>query len=524
MTNEDGTLDTVNPPASTRATAAILTIAGAAIAVGAFLRLFRLDAKGLWLDEIYTVQQSYTFRSFREWFFDTLIIDAHPPLYKFLMMGWGYLFGYSDLAARMPSAIFAVAAVIAFFFVLRWAFNVAVATNGTILLAFSWTATFYAQEARSYALLLLFATLTTGTWLRILTLPDGERASGPFRSLMVLSVIVSYVHLYGFILSGYLWAHLVAAALARRDARFIRLSLTGLAITVLGFAPWLAINIYGMVSSGSIAMSHISPPGVRFLVDIGAFLYHHPVPAVLLGLGPVLLGLLLGLRRFAAAIGRRDLCDPLVALVGLIVVPFVALFVFSQFKPMLQTAYLTPFVPAVLAFVALVFAEWKWRTDWQRSLVLIVVACVSLVWVLPDFYRVRHKPQTREAVEYIRANIDENSIVMAPCRVEALWGCDMNKGQISARFSRYVHYLNYDQLPQLSLVPEQFASTEEAASMARRFRNSGIEKVFLIGSRTHLSVLPVAAAELTAAGYRCEERRFIRSAVFACNLTTPGGG
>ena len=194
---------------------------------------------------------------------------------------------------------------------------------------------------------------------------------------MLLSVITSYVHLYGFILSGYLWAHLVVLALLKSDSRFLRVSALGLAVTVVGFAPWLAIDVYGMVTSGAIAMSHIGPPGISFLVDIGAFLYHHPVPALLLGVGPVLLGLSPAARRFASSIRRGDLSDPLVALAGVIIVPFIALFVVSQFKPMLQTVYLTPFVPAVLAFVALVFAQWTWRANLQRSLILIAAAAIS---------------------------------------------------------------------------------------------------------------------------------------------------
>jgi hypothetical protein len=51
MMIEDSTLSETNPDASGWATAAILAIAGAALAVGIFLRFFRLDAKGLWLDE-----------------------------------------------------------------------------------------------------------------------------------------------------------------------------------------------------------------------------------------------------------------------------------------------------------------------------------------------------------------------------------------------------------------------------------------------------------------------------------------
>ena len=88
-----------------------------------------------------------------------MLSDVHPPLYYLLLRYWSAVVGQSDVAARLPSAIFGILTVAAAAFVKplpapgRLAFMA--------LLAVSPGAIEYAQEARSYSLLLLFSTVVT---------------------------------------------------------------------------------------------------------------------------------------------------------------------------------------------------------------------------------------------------------------------------------------------------------------------------------------------------------------------------
>jgi mannosyltransferase len=126
-----------------------LATAGFAIAVGVFLRIYNLDLKGLWLDEIYSVYPLYSLSSFSSLWADYMATDSNSPFYEMVLLAWTSIFGYSDLAVRMPNAILGILAVVAIFLVAKAALNRSVAISATILLAFSWPAIFYSQEVRS---------------------------------------------------------------------------------------------------------------------------------------------------------------------------------------------------------------------------------------------------------------------------------------------------------------------------------------------------------------------------------------
>src|SRR3990167_1765852 len=70
------------------------------------IRLIAID-QSLWLDEATTarVVQPYGYREILVRFSPT---DFHPPLYYLFMKMWSNIFGYSEIALRMPSVIFSL--------------------------------------------------------------------------------------------------------------------------------------------------------------------------------------------------------------------------------------------------------------------------------------------------------------------------------------------------------------------------------------------------------------------------------
>ena len=117
--------------ASIHLIALLLILAGAAA-----LRLYRIDAQSLWVDEIYTYL-SATGHQFREYtaipqnrlidrapsltepaaalpWYTTLRPDpddVHPPTYGFLNRIWAMLFGWEGWKLRLLAAISSVAAI-----------------------------------------------------------------------------------------------------------------------------------------------------------------------------------------------------------------------------------------------------------------------------------------------------------------------------------------------------------------------------------------------------------------------------
>jgi 4-amino-4-deoxy-L-arabinose transferase-like glycosyltransferase len=223
--------------------AGFLIAAGAILLVAAGLRFHRLTWQGPWADELWTLLIADPERGVAG-FWQRVVDDAHPPLYYLLMRGWSALFGQSDFAARLPSAICGILTVAA-----GGLPGLPRAGRLTLmaLLALSPGAIEYAQEARAYALLLLLSMLVTAICVAIVSEPDADRASGPLVLLAVTGIIASYTHYFGFLLAV---AAAIVALAVRRDRR------TGLvlAVIVASFVPWAIYHAYHLsVSARQLA-------------------------------------------------------------------------------------------------------------------------------------------------------------------------------------------------------------------------------------------------------------------------------
>src|SRR5215472_6640764 len=146
------------------------TLRGAAVAavlvLAAALRIYGLVRQSAWADEITTLAIADPSHGFGR-FWELVLSDTHPPLYYLFMRWWFAAFGQSDLTARTPSIIFGIltvsAAAVAFK-PCRFRTHLAL----MLFLAVSPGAIEYAQEARSYSLLLFLATIVTGLCFRII--------------------------------------------------------------------------------------------------------------------------------------------------------------------------------------------------------------------------------------------------------------------------------------------------------------------------------------------------------------------
>ena len=125
--------------------------------VGSRLRFYGITRESAWVDELWTLSLTDPGLSLSE-FWRRLLNDVHPPLYFLLMREWAGMFGQSDLAARLPSAMCSVLMVAA-------GGMAPLSRLGRLalmaLLAMSPGAVEYAQEARPYAMLMLLAALLT---------------------------------------------------------------------------------------------------------------------------------------------------------------------------------------------------------------------------------------------------------------------------------------------------------------------------------------------------------------------------
>jgi uncharacterized membrane protein len=179
LTTSLGALELVRLPSVARWTsplAAVLTrpatlAVTAAVVLAAGLRL--LVPRGLWLDEATSVFQSRM--GFHAMIVNLRTTDVHPPLYFSVLWATVRAFGSGELAVRMPSVVAGTLVIPMLYLLGKEAYDrrtgITAAFAGVVAPIMVW----YSQEARMYALLMLFAVVALwaqvrlvkrgGTWL-----------------------------------------------------------------------------------------------------------------------------------------------------------------------------------------------------------------------------------------------------------------------------------------------------------------------------------------------------------------------
>ncbi|MFZ2152472.1 MAG: glycosyltransferase family 39 protein [Microgenomates group bacterium] len=77
--------------------------------------------------------------------------DFHPPVYYLILKTWTSIFGYSEVAARMPSIIFCLVTIYVVYLM--------AGVNAAMLVAFNPLLIYYSHEARMYSLVTMVMTL-----------------------------------------------------------------------------------------------------------------------------------------------------------------------------------------------------------------------------------------------------------------------------------------------------------------------------------------------------------------------------
>jgi len=134
-----------------------LLAVAAALSVGLLLRVYRIEVRGLWIDEAFSVWLAR--QPLDEMIHWVREVDHHPPLYYGLLNGWVSFFGDGEGAVRLLSALFGTVNIALIYVAGRRLVNSEVGTVAAWVLALSPFHVRFGQEARMYTLLTLWASL-----------------------------------------------------------------------------------------------------------------------------------------------------------------------------------------------------------------------------------------------------------------------------------------------------------------------------------------------------------------------------
>jgi uncharacterized membrane protein len=379
------------------------------------LRLYHLGHQSLWLDELMSITSSTGHQQVIEKLLPenriiahppevtairnerpgtsvwrTMDREVHPPLYYLMLRVWRTVAGDGDVAARLLSVLASLIAVLLIYDVGRLLFDVVVARWASLLMAIAPPQIVFAQEVRSYTILVALALGAASALLRL-------RAHGVsfarVGALCLCSLGLALTHYFSI---GALTAFAIYALLAMepraRRAAFLAWLVAG-CIFVVVWGPFILkqghntnpgfLNDAGGDHLARTSWRLLTVPG-RFLVSsmfaasprFERFLWLAAPLAFVLPVGFIerrralllpFLWLICSLLLLTALDGARD--TKLLGLIrySLIASPPFYLLLSALFSHCGRTArHLLPALATAVALVALPVAYQPFKQDWRR--------------------------------------------------------------------------------------------------------------------------------------------------------------
>ncbi|MFN8018499.1 MAG: glycosyltransferase family 39 protein [Acidimicrobiales bacterium] len=314
-----------------RAGWALPAAAGALVAV---LAAWGLSRKPFWIDEGITA--GATNELWATW----KGTGGTMALYYGLLTPWSWASMHRGWL-RVPSVLFAVAAVVLLWHVGRRAFDRRIATVAALVAASSWLVVRYAQEARSYSLVAMLTALSWLALVRAVQADDEAERRHWWWAFAIATVLAPLAHGLAVLQFGAQVAWLAAGPDGRTWLRRIR-------PVFIAVAAVLSVLVIG--GANDVA-SWIPPLNGHQVVDVlAAFTAPSPIPGLVIGLA-VLAGVATCVQR------RRRATDELqrwMALVPLAwgLLPLAALLVLSILRPYFLARYAMASAPGVALLVA----------------------------------------------------------------------------------------------------------------------------------------------------------------------------
>lgn len=193
------------------------------------LRIWGITRQSLWIDEMFSLKYAGLDAPLT---WERIRLNLQGPLHALILNGWCGLFGWGELALRLPQAIASAATVPLLYLVARPVFGERRALAGAVALAINPFHIWYAQEVRNYTFAILCAVLAMGAIQKLDErgrLRDGALLAGSW----VAGLLFNLSFAFQITASG-LWG---LVRFRRRGRTFLILA-GAAAATVIALLPW----------------------------------------------------------------------------------------------------------------------------------------------------------------------------------------------------------------------------------------------------------------------------------------------
>lgn len=380
-------------------------------------RLRDLGNRPFWLDEVFTYNRAalppkaLALNSFQ---------NHHAPGFFLLLSPFTHL-GHPEFWLRLPSAIFGALAVALVFMIAARVAGRLAGVMAALILGLSPTVLGFAQEARSYTLVMTLILVALYGVTRLAQNSSRERTSWLCYSLGTAAAL----NILGDSLPWFIAANLILLALlgfSPQRRAFVRAILWSDALILALTAPVYLFMLHFQAQSVTTSLGWIPPltPG-RIWYNFGAvylmhvpdwvsfrLLSHHAIPGV------VWLVDLLLLIALAVAVWHLRRRPQMLITQGLAFLFLPCLFLLiSLAHPVLLPRYLlwsaAPF--AILAGVGLASLIRTLTAPWQRYLAGLGVAALLVLNMLP-YYKTETKPRWDIAAQQLASEVKPGDVVL----------------------------------------------------------------------------------------------------------------
>ena len=413
-------------------------------------RLYQLGAQSLWLDEGSSWELSRA--PWGELLRDLLDPRAAYPLYHLILKAWMALFGSSELALRLPSALVgAVVVPLLYLTALELTqLGAAPAAHGrwygltvALLALCAPFAIWYSQEVKVYSLLLLGATLILLALVRALR----HNRRSAWITLLLLSLLLLFIHRLGaLLLVAAIWGWALHQPLAspRAHPRWWPVGLALLAALALGVA--MVGGLGGEQAAGRAAAGAAIPatPGLALLLTVVRFsIDRWPGDGPWWWLLPWLVLALWGLVALLADLRRPTTRPRAQLLLLLLMLPLLIFLAQLTITRLYEARYLMVIFPLWLLLLAYPALRLVARRLWERvAYLLLLVAALGTSWLAltqPTFGLFSGDPvkeQYREAMAALATRLHPDDAVI------------IHPGYLAPLYHYYMGRLSADPAPQ----------------------------------------------------------------------------
>ncbi len=315
------------------------------LSLGIALRLHKIEADSVWLDEALTFFVSTL--NLPEMLQALHTAQSVPPLH-FIFMHFSLQLGQSEFFLRFPSVIFGVLCIPVVYRLGKAFFGKREGLIGAFLLSISWFHVWYSQEARMYTLFLLLAMLSTLFLWEAL-----RKKSKAWFFYLLFTLLAFYTHYFSafLLLAQGLVVVIVSLSqlldeaddqMRRRVRRNVLAFVLAPAAILLCYVPWMPAVVGGSQYAGEIAGPALDFGYAETILQ--SFVGDNTISVAL-----VLLLFVCGL---ACCITRQRL--EIFSLLILIVIPAIAIAIFLQY---VKSFFATRYVIFMLGFFLIVVAR-----------------------------------------------------------------------------------------------------------------------------------------------------------------------